>query len=308
MATRKDPQGIGLRRYGNLHRKKWPLRDGWVIGATVPANSDLARPIHEWDLQWTVTKGSRTKKKNGVSRKGRRITSKGTYCGPDELGAVFKTAHEAYLLYCEFSGATLKSDEMPPKYNPPVSEFGPQIVDVSALIEEMTVRIDPDPVGLMVPPAPVVTPPVTPPVVTDPAVAPLRNRAQELIHAYTLMKQDLDALEKELNSFSVVFNSTRELRSTREAQLLALVVAGKLNSELQEKLKAPKRDTYCFEHEGTKISLVGASFRCTSCRLVKTGSAFGMRRMPDGDFRSQAQCSQCRSVREHSPLGLVADS
>jgi len=302
MANRTDPQGTGLRKYGNFFRKKWPLRKGWVIGATVAAGTDLARPIHEWDLQWTVTKGSLTKKDDNVSRKGRRITANGTYCGPGELGAVFKTAHEAYLHYCKFSGDLLRTDQMPPKYNPPVSEFGPQMVDVSALIEEMTVQAGPSP-------DPVAADPVAAdPVAADPVVVPLRERAQELIHAHTRMKQDLDALEKELNSFSVVFNSTRELRSTLEAQLLALVVAGKANSKLQEKLKAPKRDTYCFEHEGIKISLVGASFRCTSCCLVKTGSAFGMRRMPDGGIRSQAQCSQCRSVRDHNHLAVVAGS
>jgi len=314
MASKKDPQGITLRKYGNLIRNRWPLKKGWVIGATVARNSDVSRPIHQWKLYWTVTKGARGTADKGGKAKGRRITPKGTYCGPDEFGAVFSTAHEAYLLYYQVLGKTPGSGALPPKSNPSVSSLDPQQViradELSDIIDEVIEKPKPK-AKLKAKPKPKDSPSIdvldeqpfkeTRPVSSE--VSPLRNRAHELLYAYSLMGTDLEALEQEMESFSVVFNSTRELRTTQEARLLALAVAGKLTpTELEKKIGIPKRDTYCFEHKETKtkISLVGAYFRCTSCHIIKPGSAFGVRRMQDGIFRNQAQCGECRSVHSHS--------
>jgi len=41
--------------------------------------------------------------------------------------------------------------------------------------------------------------------------------------------------------------------------------------------------------------LAGCKFDCTHCLRTKPAADFGMRTMPDGSIRNQAQCKVCRS-------------
>lgn len=51
------------------------------------------------------------------------------------------------------------------------------------------------------------------------------------------------------------------------------------------------------EYQGSvRVVLKGAMFQCTCCEQVKPGSEFGLRRMPSGEVRNQAQCNACRSM------------
>jgi hypothetical protein len=320
MANKKDKYGISLRKYGHLIRDMWPLNKGWRIGATPRSvNQDTTLPIHQWDLKWTVTKGARKKGDVGGESKGRTITLKGEFCGPGEVTASFSTVHEAYCLYYKVSGAKLGAKGMPPKSNPTVSMLDPQwempaaefaqiVNDVVENAEESSPSII-DVLGEKRPVKPSRQEPERRRVSAE--VSPLENRARELLHAYMLMGSDLEALKQEMTAFSIVFNSTQELRSTKEAKLLTLAVADKLTArQLKETLDTPKRDTLSFKSEsgdGVSIVLTGAFFRCTSCDLIKSGSAFGMRKMTNGEFRNQAQCGECRRVHDHSRLSVVAD-
>lgn len=49
-----------------------------------------------------------------------------------------------------------------------------------------------------------------------------------------------------------------------------------------------------------KVVLTGARFKCTHCGKVKPASHFGIRKMPDGVYRNQAQCIECRGIRAAS--------
>ena len=44
-----------------------------------------------------------------------------------------------------------------------------------------------------------------------------------------------------------------------------------------------------------RVVLTHGRFQCTKCRRWKPAQAFGLRTMPDGTVRNQAQCKSCRT-------------
>jgi len=70
----------------------------------------------------------------------------------------------------------------------------------------------------------------------------------------------------------------------------------------REKLKKMKeeemsKDTmeYVVKKPVTKVVLIDALIRCTSCGGYKPASEVGFRRMKDGVLRNQPQCKACRA-------------
>lgn len=61
-------------------------------------------------------------------------------------------------------------------------------------------------------------------------------------------------------------------------------------------MQTDRDSTTVSHHAGVVIT--NARFRCTRCRQWKPASVFGLRKMPDGKVRNQAQCSGCRSLHK----------
>ena len=61
---------------------------------------------------------------------------------------------------------------------------------------------------------------------------------------------------------------------------------------MKQKPMKKVRDTVSHE---AGVVLKGAKFFCTECKKWKPASRFGLRQMPNGVIRNQAQCIKCRS-------------
>jgi len=59
-------------------------------------------------------------------------------------------------------------------------------------------------------------------------------------------------------------------------------------------MKQVERAETTVEHSAGVV-LTNARFKCTHCGQWKPGSHFGLRKMPDGKVRNQAQCQGCRT-------------